>query len=154
MRKFQRVHIMVRSRTPRRNAAHAYLWRWPAAAGDDTTQQGQQAAAAIARYVRTARRQSASRYTAAKPRGIILLITDKMCTSERNLQRQIRGTLSRVPQKQSSAEMYIRKKRASVSRRALSWRKFEDRALDATLFFANFVLLRLAILFKAKRLFV
>lgn len=61
--------------------------------------------------------------------------------------------------------MCKRTKRASASRRAgrlptpnylpISWRKFEDCALDATLFFTYFVLLlRLVILFKAKRLFV
>lgn len=165
MHKFQRVRVMVRSGTTRRNAAHAHLCRWPApaAAGDVTMQHWQQAvAAAIACYVRTARRQSASRYTATVPWGIILLITDKICTSERNLQQHIRGTLSRAAQKRSHSEMYKRKKRASASRQGgilpppnylpISWRKFEDCALDATFFFF-ILLLRLAILFKAKRLF-
>lgn len=98
----------------------------------------------------------ASRSAAARafaPRAVISLITDKICTSERNPQRQIRGTLSRVPQKRSSAEICKRKNRASASRRSRAeanyselrasyGTKFENLQDRLYTFFGYFVLLR------------
>lgn len=144
MHEIQRLHIMVRSRTMRRNAAHAHLWRWPARRPRATTRRNRQRRRQqrVMSGPHGDRERHAIRRCGA--RGIILLITDQICTSERNLQRQIRGTLSRVPLKRSRAEMCKRKKRASASRRAgrfppnylfISRTKFEDCALDATHFF-------------------
>lgn len=55
--------------------------------------------AAVGRAERCAARRQRPSRSAAAPSGVISLITDKICTSERNPQRQIRGTLSRAPQK-------------------------------------------------------